>query len=346
MFGDSPKLPPVKRYETAGGVRIYRIACQAFPELVVNAYFVVGAGPPTLVDCGSGFGQCNAQLLAGLQAVGAEFGEIATLEDIRRIIITHGHIDHFGGLPFVVDQLQGNVEVAIHELDQRILTGYEERVVLASKALGHFLQRAGVAAEQQAVLLSTYGSSKRHVRNLHVDRTLVDGQEFDGLHFIHVPGHCPGQVCIGIDNVLLSADHILPMITPHQAPESITAYTGLGHYLESLAKVRAIGGFELALGGHEGPIADVNKRIDEIRASHLRKLDKILELIRRAPEPVTIDDVTQLLYSRVRGFHVLLALEEVGAHVEYLYAHAQLAVANLAEIEAGDNRPIRYRVAG
>ena len=106
----------------------------------------------------------------------------------------------------------------------------------------------------QPMLMEMYGFSKKHVSSTKVDMVLTDDQELDGMRFIHTPGHCPGQVCIEIGDVLISADHILNHITPHQAPESITAYTGLGHYLEALEKVRRIPGLRLALGGHEAPI--------------------------------------------------------------------------------------------
>ena len=336
-------LPAVQRFVASTGARIYRLPCEAFPDLIAFAYLVLEAGVPTLVDTGSGYGDSNAQLLAGLEAVRTDFGEPIGLADIRRILITHGHIDHFGGLPLFVERT--GAQVAIHELDRRILTAYEERVVLATAALGRYLEQAGVPAERQAALMQMYGFSKRHVRSLSVDMTLVDGMELDGMRFIHTPGHCPGQVCIAVGDILLSADHILPTITPHQSPESITPNMGLGHYLDSLTKVRAMGGFDMALGGHEHPFRDVYKRIDEIRASHLRKLDKILNIVQQAEGPITTDEISTRLYTRVRGFHVLLALQEVGAHVEYLYNHGQLAVANLEDVEREANPALLYRVA-
>ena len=193
-----------------------------------------------------------------------------------------------------------------------MLTAYEERVVVATKALSTYLQRAGVDPELRPKLIEMYGFSKKHVRSVPVDRILADDQVLDGMRFIHTPGHCPGQVCIEIGDVLICADHILAVTTPHQAPESITAYTGLGHYLEALAKVRRMGGFDLALGGHEQPIRDVYRRIDEIRTSHERKLERVSGIINESDAPATISDVTAVMYPKVRGFNTLLALEEVG----------------------------------
>lgn len=337
------ELPPITRHQASTGARVYRIPCEAFPGFIAYAYLVLEAGPPTLVDTGSGYNHSNEHLLAGLESVREQFGEPIAVTDIRRIILTHGHIDHFGGLPMMVEKT--NAEVGIHELDRRVLTAYEERVIVATKALRVYLQRAGVNREFQLKLMEYYGFSKKHVRSVRVDFTVADGQVLDGMRFIHTPGHCPGQVCIAIGDLLLSADHILERTTPHQSPESIMAYTGLGHYLESLARVAAQGGFDIALGGHEAPINDVYQRIDAIRDSHQRKLERVLDLIRQAEAPVTVSDVSKQMYPTIKGFNILLGLEEVGAHVEYLDQHGHLRVTNLDEVEAEDNPALRYRLA-
>jgi glyoxylase-like metal-dependent hydrolase (beta-lactamase superfamily II) len=343
MPAEKPSLPDVRKFESSDGTRIYRITCDAFPGLTVHVYVLLGHGPPTIVDAGSGFGRANRQLMAGLEQVRSEFGEPIGLADIKRIIITHGHIDHFGGLTFLHERAP-QAEIAIHELDVRILTAFEERVAVAKRAIRRFLQEAGVRAELLADFMDIYGFSKKNVGSLPVERTLIDNQELDGLSFIHTPGHCPGQVCIAVGDVLLTADHVLPEISPHQAPESIMPYTGLGHYLESLDKVGRLDGFRLALGGHQGPINDLAKRVVEIRKGHERKLEKILAIV-RAGDPLTIDDISQQLYTRVVGFHVLLALEEVAAHVEYLYQHGKLRISNLDEYQREEHVPIRYVVA-
>ncbi|MCA9907767.1 MAG: MBL fold metallo-hydrolase, partial [Anaerolineae bacterium] len=130
-----------------------------------------------------------------------------------------------------------------------------------------------------------------------------------------------------------------------QAPESITNYTGLGHYLDALDKVAQVEDVRLALGGHEAPIPDLYGRIVDIHASHQRKLNRVLDTIRDAERPVTISDLSKQLYPDRHGYEILLALEEVGAHVEYLYEHGQLAICNLHQIEREDNPPLLYGLA-
>lgn len=337
------ELPAIERFVSSTDVKIYRIPVEAFPGFIAYAYLVFDAGPLTMIDTGSGYGNSNDHLLAGLETIRSEFGEAVRPADIKRIILTHGHIDHFGGLPMLMEHT--DAEIGIHVLDRRILNAYEERVIVATKALRVYLERAGVEREFQLKLMEYYGFSKKHVRSLRVDFTLEDGQIIDGMKFIHTPGHCPGQVCIEMGDVLISADHILERTTPHQSPESITNYTGLGHYLDALDRVKQRGGFDLALGGHEGPIREVYKRIDQIRESHDRKLERVVDVIAQSTEPITVSDISKAMYPRVKGFNILLALEEVGAHVEYLDQRGQLAVDNLDEVEREMNPPLRYRIA-
>jgi glyoxylase-like metal-dependent hydrolase (beta-lactamase superfamily II) len=162
------------------------------------------------------------------------------------------------------------------------------------------------------------------------------------FEMLHVPGHCAGQVVIRLHDVLFSADHVLAEISPHQSPERLTLSTGLDHYLKSLAALRRwTPDIRLTLAGHKQPIFDLHARIDEIECLHAQRLEKTLWLM---AEPHTIAEVSYALFGEVHGYNVLLALEEAGAHVEYLYQRGLLGIENLEEVErAPQPLPVRYR---
>ena len=337
------RLPPVEHFRSSSGVDIYRLPMVLFPNDFSGYAFVLeGAGALTLVDAGSGIGRSNDDLLDGFRQLKENFGRPYSLKDIERIIISHGHIDHFGGLAFVKEFT--DAAVGIHELDRRVLTNYEERVIVATKALGIYFDRAGIKPSLRQTLFDMYGFAKRHVSSIAVDFSLEDEGIIDGMEFIHTPGHCPGQVCIRLGDVLLSADHVLSRTTPHQSPESITHYMGLDHYADSLRKLLRFDGIRLALGGHEDTIHDLYGRIHAIRASHNRKLDRIRKIMRDHDAPMTISQISQAMYPDVEGYHILLAIEEAGAHIEYLYQHGHLTIANLKEFEAEPNPAILYEL--
>ena len=335
-----------QKFTTGAGRTIYTFPVQSFPSLVNNIYIISDGDLLILVDCGSGFAQANDELLAGVTAVAQQFNKAISLEAIDHILITHGHIDHFGGLPFVrqfTAHRRVPAPVGVHILDRRVLSNHEERAIFASSRLDSFLERAGVSEARRQALMQVYLFGKQYYQSTSVEFLLEEGTPTVGnIQVFHVPGHCPGQVCLLVDDVLLTADHVLSHTTPHQAPESITNNMGLGHYLDSLTKIEQIEGVRLALGGHEEPMEDVYGRIQAIKQSHDSRLNKIIEICR---QPKSLADISRDLFGKVESYHVLLALEETGAHVEYLYQRGELIAANLDEIEKTHHPVIQYQKA-
>jgi hypothetical protein len=150
---------------------------------------------------------------------------------------------------------------------------------------------------------------------------------------------------MSVGDVLLSADHILARTVSQQWPESIAAWTGLGHYLDSLDKVQRMPGFVLTLPAHEQAIHDVYRRIDTIRGALVRRLDRLLEMLRKIRRPLSVDEINEELYAEVSGFRAMLAITDVGSRVEYLHQRGQLIVANLDECRREENPVYRYAVA-
>ncbi|NKQ34804.1 MAG: MBL fold metallo-hydrolase [Chloroflexi bacterium] len=331
-------MKTVQKFTTSAGREIYTFPVQSFPGLVNNIYIINDGDQLILVDCGSGFAQANDELVAGFTAVAEQFHIPISLSDIDHILITHGHIDHFGGLPFV--RQFTDAPIGVHILDRRVLSNHEERAIFAALRVGLFLEGAGVSPKKRQELMQVYLFGKQYYQSLPVQFLLEEGQPtVGGIQVYHAPGHCPGQVCLQVDDVLLTADHILSRITPHQAPESITNNMGLGHYLASLDKIAGVEGIRLALGGHEEPMKDVYGRIQIIKQAHDDRLNKVLEICQ---SPQSLADISKMLFGSVKSYHVLLALEETGAHVEYLYQRGELVAANLAEIEQSGHPVVQF----
>lgn len=336
----------IRRFETRQRAQIFQIPLPAFPGLWGWAYLVLVEDEQhgsyrVLIDTGSGFGDSNQHLEAGLQAVAGLLGQPMGWEDLTHVLITHGHIDHFGGLTYVRPRTPA--QLGVHELDLRNLTNYEERLVVVSHRLNEFLLEAGVPADRCASLIEMYKITKSLYRSVRVDLTYeAIGMRLGPFEMLHVPGHCAGHVVIRLHDVLFSGDHVLHDISPHQSPEQLTLWTGLEHYLRSLEALRLWAGeVRLTLGGHKEPITDLPSRLEAIRQVHEQRLQQVLELLR---EPHTIAEVSGSLFGEVHGYNVLLALEEAGAHVEYLYQRGLLGIENLKELEEGAGFvPIRYR---
>ncbi len=332
--------PAVRPFTTAEGAQIFQLPVEAFPDFWVHAYLVLVGKYCVLIDAGSGFGKANDHLDEGLQEAGDRLGRKLTWPDLTHVLITHAHIDHFGGLSYLRKRMQARV--GIHELDQRSLIAYEERLVVIARRLDRYLIEAGVSTGARTQLMGLYNFTKALFHSVGVDFTYeATGMRLGPFEFLHVPGHCAGHVVIRLHDVLFSGDHVLQGISPHQAPESLTLFTGLDHYLRSLEKLKVwCPHVRLTLGGHHEPVEDLCARIDAILELHQERLARVQELL---SQPQTIAEVSRALFGEVSGYNVLLAIEEAGAHVEYLYQRGMLAIANLSDLDGNQGPvPVRY----
>jgi glyoxylase-like metal-dependent hydrolase (beta-lactamase superfamily II) len=328
----------VRRFHTAGGTRIYSLEVETFPHHVNNVYLLLEHGSSLLFDCGSGGATSQRDLALGFAVVRAAFGEDVRYEALDWCVVSHAHIDHFGGANRLKEET--GARLAVHELDARVLSCFGERIVIASKDCDVFWRRAGVPDEERATLLGMYVAAKSVFRPQEVDRQLRDGDAIGpGYRVHHVPGHCPGLICLQVHDVLLTSDHVLSRITPHQFPQAITPFGGLEHYFHSLAKVRRLEGINFALGGHEDPIWDLRARVDAIALFHRERLARVLDL---CVAPRTVAQVTEGLFGRQEGYSRILALDEAGAHVEYLHQLGRLRIANLDEVQRTRDPVIEY----
>ena len=337
----------VQRFRSRAGVVIYSFQAETFPGHINNLYLIDGRVPGAgtaqdlvLLDAGSQLEQSARDLARARAVLAGVFHQPGLLDEVRYLIVSHGHIDHFGG---VGDWARRGAKIYAHPFDSRVITRFDERLIESSVFLRDFLLHAGCGEEQTAQLIAMNTDGKRSFQSLPLDGLLSDGQTFHGLRIYHVPGHCPGQVMVRVDNILLTADHLLDRITPNQSPEHITPWTGLDHYLLSLQRTAVLidsQKIDVALGGHEAPMWNPAQRVEQTVAFHHKRLQRVLELCK---DDLTIAELTGRLFGEVSGYGRLMALGEAAAHVEYLARRGELQLANVEDLLRARNPAMRYR---
>lgn len=328
-------LPAYAAFETCCGARIHRLPLAAFPGMWANAWLVETSDMLVLVDTGSGSEHSNETLAAGFERAGRR------IEDLTHILLTHGHIDHFGGLPFL--RSRSNALVGVHELDLQTITCHDERLALLSRRLEAFLCQSGVPAARRAELLQMYRFTKALYRSTPVDFTYeAQDMRVGPFELLHIPGHCPGHVALKLDDAVFCGDLVLDDITPHQSPEELIPFMGVHHYLTSLSALEGWAtGANLALNGHDAPLENLPARAAAIRQNIQRRLNQVLAAL---DEPRSVAEIAEIVYGQRNGYNALLVIEKIGAYVEYLYQRGLLTIASLDE-KAEDGQPlpvIRY----
>lgn len=316
----------VQMFELPSGGSIFLLPLEAFPGFWAYVYLVILDDYIVLIDTGSGFGKSHEHLLDGLGIVRDSYGINVELKDIGYILLTHGHIDHFGGVSRLYEHI--SAKIGIHPLDKLNIENIDERLSITAYRLRKFFYQAGLDDNSVDTLMDIYKASKLGFESVPVDLVYESPQQKLGpFEIMHFPGHCAGQVAIRLENFVFLGDLILSHISPHQSPEQVVGFTGLGHYLSSLDLLLTwLNGDEIGLPGHQAVIYDIPARAKEIKHLHQLRLSQILEMVRG--EPKNIAQIADELFGATEGYNRILAIEEAGAHVEYLLQQGELHVAN------------------
>lgn len=308
----------------ARGHRIYTVNVVAFGQLRVNVFLVVMGDPQrpeytALIDAGSSERACHEALQAGLVAVREQYGEAWSWQTLSRAILTHPHPDHAGGWPLLRPLTPA--PLAAHRFALPYLQKPAELCQVAIPKTEEYLRWTGIS-DAHAPRFRARATKWWVPEIVEVDTTLRGGEVLDNrFEVLYCPGHQVAQVCLRLDEVLFSADQLLPLNLPPLMPEWLAPGHGLGHYLASLDKLEALEGVDIALGGHDRPMLEWRTRIQNVRQKWADKQSTILEATQT---PRTVQQVTDILYPNLKPLHAVLLLDQTAAIMEYMVQHGQL----------------------
>jgi glyoxylase-like metal-dependent hydrolase (beta-lactamase superfamily II) len=239
-----------------------------------NVWAVAADGGIVLFDTGIGGKGRIRQLDLALAQIG--FG----VEDVKLLVCTHSHTDHYGLAAPIVEG--ADCELWMHP-------AWEHVRLLADDPAAALEQRLEVARQSGVPLagLERYRESRKDDDDngidaiVEPDRDLLPGVEVEtdlGTWQVYeTPGHAPSHVVLHQPErkLMISGDHILgrtDLFFDHgHSPDPV------GEFLGSLDRVEPLA-VDLCLPGHGRPFREPQAKIDEAR----RQVDELLGKVRDA----------------------------------------------------------------
>ena len=228
-----------------------------FPVGDINTYLIAD-DPLTLVDTGVHSSRSLEALEQGLRQAGY------AVTDIRRIVLTHAHLDHAGAAARLSQE--AGATVLMHPRARALLCHPQDNM--------HLYRRLFSQCGIPEAILDGWQSSRdgwkklgRRDETLHDMQVLADGEtiafEHGDFSVVYTPGHCPDHISLLTSDgkTMLSGDHLLPGITPNPLAyfdndNHGRRFRSLPDYMDSLSRVERLAP-ATALPGHGDIINDV-----------------------------------------------------------------------------------------
>ncbi|MEY2516558.1 MAG: hypothetical protein QOJ89_3916 [bacterium] len=278
-----------------------------------NAWALAAGDGVVLVDCGLHEEGSLAQLERAMGQVGLR------LADVRLLVCTHAHSDHYGQAADVVDA--SGCELWMHPDHAHMTAAAEDPDEALARRL-EVARMSGVPIEPlaewaQAARRRGYGVK----RVVEPARDLVAGvvvQTDLGPWSVHeTPGHAPSHVCLHQPQrrILISGDHLLGRVSLYfdygWTPDPI------GEFLDSLDKVQRLDA-RLCLAGHARTFTDVRAHIEANRTLVGKRLARVREIVGERG-PITAYEIVPLLYGEpITKLNASWWLPETLCHLRHL----------------------------
>ncbi len=298
-----------------------------FPEAggPANVYVIEEeGGGVAMFDAGIGTREGREALERGFAEGGLSFG------DIRRIFVSHGHLDHYGYARAAQDA--SGAPVYVHVRDHDKVTG-RDRTQQRLALYESYLARLGAPPVLLEHVKIHFQDWRRMARPLEHVEPLEPGAVLKFRKFsaevLHLPGHTPGLVCLwdAEHRVLFSDDHLLERVSPNpllDLEDNLEpAHRALVEYVRSALRVRELPAGLIA-PGHAEPFSGHVAIIDRLLGFYQKRQARLLELLKAqgAQAPAAL---APQLFPNAREHHLYLTLSEVVGNLEVLESQGKVA---------------------
>lgn len=190
--------------------------------------FFIDAPEPAIVDTGIASSPAEGMVQA-LEKLGRR------IEDVRWILLTHGHIDHLGGAHALWELTGRRAQVVIHEADAPLLRSRRAHVDRYADVRQQYIHNPDALEEQLEAANQVISGEMEPTMLVRGGETLsLGGDVTVSVH--HIPGHTAGSVAYVVDGQ--QSVFVGDAVQIHGAANGFPGYEDPAAYRSSLQYLR------------------------------------------------------------------------------------------------------------
>ncbi|MEK5061556.1 MULTISPECIES: MBL fold metallo-hydrolase [unclassified Paenibacillus] len=306
------KLPEWTHHEQEGIIQVK--ITMSFPLRWVNSYILRGDDGVTIIDPGPRSPVTEAEW----DKVWSELA-IHPKHDIKQIVLTHHHPDHYGLSGWMQEQSEASVWMSKRaHAEAQYMWGEAADI---NDQLPDFFRAHGMTEEWAQQLRPHLESFDSEVLPAPMV-SYIEGERFDmaGRHFsvIETGGHAPGHLSFYEEStgIILCGDAVLPQISPNVSLLPGSDEQPLRHFIEGLHQLSGLK-VSRAFAGHRHPFTGFESRIQGLLKHHEERLDEMEGMLQEGEK--TAFEVCVKLFGTKFGIHQMrFAMAETLAHLDEL----------------------------
>lgn len=290
----------------------------------VNCFLLLDP-EPTLIDCGMKIEMNQTALKAGLAQHGL------TIADLKRIVITHAHVDHMGMAAWLCEQSDAMVWVSdlVEPWARDIETMWNRRI----RIYRPILNKIGLDETMQKGIVGYMRSVPNHWDSIPDERLMIfdhEGElEMGGMSWevLHLPGHTIHQSGFYQREMgwLISADcllHRTPVpILEHNPDNPTERNIGFPIHLQSLNRINRLD-IQIAFPGH-GKLIHDHRALIAKQFARIEQRKSECEMLIKAGNH-TLPVITDVMYGHYPPSAKFTGLSTILGYTDLLIAEGKI----------------------